>query len=60
MKQLEDFLKRRTDRAWLAKSALKVCQGEELAEATEIINKTAYSARDVKFLFPILTKAVAD
>jgi hypothetical protein len=57
LKQLEDYLNRRTDRAWLAQSALKVCQGDELAQATEVINKTAYSARDIHFLFPILTKA---
>ena len=59
MKELRDFTKRRTDRADLARAALKVCHGQELVEATVVINKTAFSATDVKFWHPILSKAEA-
>lgn len=57
MKPLEAYTKRRTDRADLARTAMQVCQGAELLQATEVINKTAFSARDVKFWLSVYSKS---
>lgn len=55
MKPLEDYLKRRTDRADLARAAINVCHtADEISQATEVINKTAFTAKDVKYFLRTL------
>lgn len=59
MKELRDFTHRRTDKAFIARAVLKVCRDDELVKATDTLNKTAFSCRDIVHFHKILCRAEA-